>query len=48
MRRAFVDALVAKSQGNFMYLRYVLPEIESGDYKDRGFDSLPLGPPELL
>ena len=40
---AFVDALVAKSQGNFMYLRYVLPEFESGYYKDRGFDSLPLG-----
>ena len=29
----FVDALVAKSQGNFMYLRYVLPEIESGVYR---------------
>ncbi len=39
----FIDALAAKSQGNFMYLRYVLPEIENGRYKDQDFDSLPIG-----
>jgi hypothetical protein len=35
--------MVTKSQGNFMYLRYVLPQIESGVYKDRDFKSLPIG-----
>ncbi|HEY2291407.1 MAG TPA: CHAT domain-containing protein [Thermoanaerobaculia bacterium] len=40
---AFVDCMVEKSQGNFMYLRYVLPEIESGFYKDRAFCDLPAG-----
>lgn len=39
----FVVEMVEKSQGNFMYLRYVLPEIERGAYKDRQFDSLPQG-----
>jgi hypothetical protein len=39
----FVAHLVEKSQGNFMYLRYVLPEIEGGVYKDRDFDDLPAG-----
>ncbi|HEY4593057.1 MAG TPA: hypothetical protein VIJ61_11660, partial [Thermoanaerobaculia bacterium] len=40
---AFADCMVEKSQGNFMYLRYVLPEIENGFYKDRDFDDLPAG-----
>lgn len=39
----FVDHLVGKSEGNFMYLRYVLPEIENGAYKDLGLDSIPVG-----
>jgi hypothetical protein len=39
----FVAHLVEKSQGNFMYLRYVLPEIENGFYKDQDFDDLPEG-----
>jgi hypothetical protein len=39
----FADEMVGKSQGNFMYLRYVLPEIEGGAYKDRKLDALPLG-----
>jgi hypothetical protein len=39
----FVSHLVGKSQGNFMYLRYVLPEIESGAYKDRELEDLPEG-----
>ena len=39
----FIEEMVTKSQGNFMYLRYVLPQIESGVYKDRDFKSLPIG-----
>lgn len=39
----FTNHLISKSQGNFMYLRYVLPEIEKGVYKDLNLDSLPLG-----
>jgi hypothetical protein len=39
----FVEEMVAKSQGNFTYLRYVLPEIESGVYTERDFKSLPIG-----
>jgi hypothetical protein len=39
----FVAELEAKSQGNFMYLRYVLPEIARGGYRDRTFRDLPFG-----
>ena len=39
----FVVEMVGKSQGNFMYLRYVLPEIECGVYSDRDFATLPNG-----
>jgi len=39
----FVVEMVDKSQGNFMYLRYVLPEIEKGAYQDRDFSTLPIG-----
>jgi hypothetical protein len=39
----FVDLLVEKSQGNFMYLRYVLPEIEHGAYTDLNLEALPTG-----
>lgn len=42
-REQFISRLVEKSQGNFMYLRYVLPEIESGVYKDLALDKLPAG-----
>jgi transcriptional regulator with XRE-family HTH domain len=42
-RKSFVDQMKRKSEGNFMYLRYVLPEIESGAYKDLDFDRLPVG-----
>jgi hypothetical protein len=41
--RQFVDLLVEKSQGNFMYLRYVLPEIEYGAYTDLDMEALPAG-----
>lgn len=41
---AFIDHLATKkSQGNFMYLRYVLPEIENGAYKDLELEALPVG-----
>ncbi len=39
----FVHILVHKSQGNFMYLRYVLPEIEHGAYTDLNLEALPAG-----
>jgi len=39
----FIEHLVEKSEGNFMYLRYVLPEIERGTYADRGLAALPQG-----
>ena len=39
----FVEHLVRKSEGNFMYLRYVLPEIESGAYQDLALESIPVG-----
>lgn len=40
---AFVDILEDKSRGNFMYLRYVLPDIERGIYKDLKLELLPEG-----
>jgi hypothetical protein len=40
---AFVDELVKRSEGNFMYLHYVLPEIEKGTYAARDFSTLPAG-----
>jgi hypothetical protein len=39
----FVGHLVDKAQGNFIYLRYVLPEIERGHYQDLALDQLPRG-----
>ncbi len=39
----FVEAMVERSQGNFMYLRHVLPEIEAGTYQDLRFEQLPRG-----
>lgn len=39
----FVNMMVQKSDGNFMYLRYVLPEIEKGTYKDQEIEKLPQG-----
>lgn len=40
---AFVRLLEGKSQGNFMYLRHVLPAIEEGMYNDRELSFLPDG-----
>lgn len=39
----FADVLANKSEGNFMYLRYVVLEIEKGTYGDRKLDDLPQG-----
>jgi hypothetical protein len=39
----FVTELLHKSQGNFMYLRYVLPAIEAGQLGRGGIGELPKG-----
>lgn len=39
----FVEQMVKKSAGNFMYLSYVLPAIEDGAYRNRDLDDLPDG-----
>lgn len=39
----FVTDMVSKSQGNFMYLHHVLPEIEVGAFGQRSVESLPAG-----
>lgn len=40
---AFVDVLEQRSEGNFMYLRYVVPAIEGGIYDDADTDAIPVG-----
>ncbi|MEG4353251.1 ATP-binding protein [Microcoleus sp. LAD1_D5] len=37
----FVGAVAEKSQNNFMYLRYVLNDIENGEYRDVSLEDLP-------
>ncbi|MDM3845591.1 MAG: hypothetical protein PT116_11210 [Aphanizomenon gracile PMC638.10] len=39
----FVDTIAAKSENNFMYLRYVLEAIADGFYKDEKLEELPAG-----
>lgn len=39
----FVTALAEKSESNFMYLRYVVQDLERGLYGDLGIDRLPQG-----
>lgn len=39
----FVKTMSAKSEGNFMYLHYVLPEIKKGKYDKLNIDKLPQG-----
>ncbi|CCH55790.1 hypothetical protein BN8_05077 [Fibrisoma limi BUZ 3] len=39
----FIEYLTQKSQGNFIYLRYVLPEIESGVYEKQDIATIPTG-----
>lgn len=40
---AFITMMVEKSEGNFMYLYYVIPEIADGAYKHRDLATLPTG-----
>jgi hypothetical protein len=40
-REQFVGAVAQKSQNNFMYLRYVLNDIENGEYRDVSLEDLP-------
>jgi hypothetical protein len=42
-REQFVAGLRVKSQGNFMYLYYVLPAIEEGEFVEGTLDELPEG-----
>ena len=39
----FIEQVASKSENNFMYLRYVLPGIAKGDYKDLSLTQLPDG-----
>jgi hypothetical protein len=39
----FIEQVANKSQNNFMYLRYVLPEIARGFYDNLSLDKLPSG-----
>ena len=39
----FVHVLLDKSEGNFMYLRYVVPDIEAGKYPSLKLEELPHG-----
>ncbi|RCJ25350.1 NACHT domain protein [Nostoc sp. ATCC 43529] len=39
----FVEQVATKSENNFMYLRYILPGIAKGDYKDLNLKQLPDG-----
>ncbi|TAG86750.1 MAG: ATP-binding protein [Oscillatoriales cyanobacterium] len=39
----FVEAVADKSEKKFIYLRYVLDEIESGTYRDVSLNDLPVG-----
>jgi hypothetical protein len=39
----FVDTIAAKSENNFMYLRYVLEAIAEGFYQDEKLEQLPAG-----
>ncbi|MDF5738231.1 MULTISPECIES: NACHT domain protein [unclassified Nostoc] len=39
----FVEQIATKSENNFMYLRYLLPGVVKGDYKDLSLTQLPDG-----
>jgi hypothetical protein len=39
----FVDHIATLSEGNFMYVRYVLPDVEKGLYADLEIHQLPIG-----
>jgi hypothetical protein len=39
----FIDTMLQKSEGNFMYLRHVLPAIKAGRFVEGTLDQLPAG-----
>jgi hypothetical protein len=39
----FVDIMAAKSRANFMYLRYMLPDVERGAFRTLDDDTIPDG-----
>jgi len=39
----FISMMLGKSEGNFMYLYHVIPELAIGAYRDRKLDKLPKG-----
>ncbi len=39
----FIETLASKSESNFMYLRYVIPEIANGTYTNLDIKELPIG-----
>ena len=39
----FIETLAIKSESNFMYLRYVIPEIANGTYTNLDIKGLPMG-----
>ncbi|WP_293085657.1 hypothetical protein, partial [Okeania sp. SIO3B5] len=39
----FVESIASNSENNFMYLKYVLDDIEQGNYSDINLESLPQG-----
>jgi serine/threonine-protein kinase len=39
----FIDKIVDKSENNFMYVRYVLQDLEKGLYQDLSLESFPQG-----
>lgn len=41
--KEFIDQLTLLSEGNFMYLHYVLPSIAEGHYEGLSFEKLPRG-----
>jgi Ni,Fe-hydrogenase maturation factor len=41
--KEFIEQVAAKSENNFMYLRYVLPDIAKGLYQDLSIKELPNG-----
>ncbi|MBK8989376.1 MAG: NACHT domain-containing protein [Chloroflexi bacterium] len=42
-KAVFVESLAEKSQGNFMYLTYILRDINHGVYEDTSLEKLPIG-----
>jgi hypothetical protein len=39
----FIETMLQKSEGNFMYLRHVLPAVKAGRFKEGTLEQLPVG-----